>query len=120
MPDTIGKVIDLWESHGLEAYKQGYRSMTGWDMALRIRWSKWYYIYRKVEERARNYYNGTSIQACKLAAASIDEDRIDRGLSVPQLYEEWKSNDPSTKRRRASTGENPRRNQGGRGRRRAD
>jgi hypothetical protein len=70
----------------------------------------------KVKEYARNFYGGTSVQAMRLAAASLDESRIDRGLSVAQQYIEWNDNDLSTKRRQPSTGENEPQNRGGRGR----
>jgi hypothetical protein len=113
MLDLLMKVVENWHEFNLADFDNGRRAKTGWDDKLRKRYSRWLYIIEKVKDRARNYYGGTSIQAMRLAAASLEENRIDRGLSIPQLYDEWKSNDPSTKRRRSSTGESEPRNRGG-------
>ena len=118
MPQTITSIVAVWNEFNLDGFEKGRRAKTGWDDALRTRYSRWLYIIQKVEERARNYYGGTSVEGMKRAAAALDLDRTNAGKTVPQMYEEWKSNDPSTRKRKSSSEPTNARNRGGRGRRR--
>jgi len=117
-PETVVAFKNHWCRHNISAYRN--RSKDTWSSALRLRYSKWAYLYERMEVAAGSPHFAhipTGYQRLQAAALSLDQFRVDtankqgksKPLTLNQLYHHMKHIDPLTQRREQQQPRRPRR-----------
>jgi len=105
LPEGWLQFLQTWRNSDLSAFEHGRKNH--WNAALRMRYSRWLYLYRKICERASNL-NGdrTWEQKQVYAAGRYDDERITSGRTLKQHMDHLKLHDPGTAVRQSRNNNN--------------
>jgi hypothetical protein len=106
LPKTMVLLYQSWKEQQLNVFTSG-PSKKGWLARECVMFSKWHYLYKRMEEKANNgnfaphLRNAPNIDMILIAAQKFDEDRVQRNnMSVPQYLAFLKGADTRIKKRK--------------------